>query len=104
MMGNNLSRFDAAEYLDSPEARAEYLRAAMETEDMAFILDAIGVLARAKGMSQVAEEAGVGRASLYKTLRADSNPEFETIMKVLHALGVRMSAEPVKPSSELELA
>ena len=68
-MRNNLSRFDAAEYLDGPEARAEYLRAAMETEDMAFILDAIGVLARAKGMSQVAEEAEVGRASLYNSAR-----------------------------------
>jgi probable addiction module antidote protein len=76
----------------------------METEDMAFILDAIGVLARAKGMSQVAEEAGVGRASLYKTLRADSNPEFETIMRVMHALGVRISVEPIKPDSAGELA
>ena len=51
MTGNNLSRFDATEYLDSPEAGGEYLRAAMETENMAFILDAIGVLARADGMS-----------------------------------------------------
>lgn len=96
MKTTSLSQFDAAEYLDSPEARAEYLRAAMETEDMPFILDAIGVLARAKGMSQVAEEAGVGRASLYKTLRADSNPEFGTVLRVMHALGVRLSAEPVK--------
>jgi probable addiction module antidote protein len=92
----NLSRFDATEYLDSREARTEYLRAAMETEDVAFIMDAIGVVARAMGMSQVAKEAGVGRASLYKTLRADSNPEFETVIRVLHALGVRLSAEPAK--------
>jgi len=96
MAKTNLSRFDAAEYLDSNEARAEYLRAAMETEDMAFIMDAIGTIARAMGMSQVAKEAGVGRASLYKTLRADSNPEFETVMRVLHALGLRLSAEPAK--------
>jgi probable addiction module antidote protein len=101
MTKNNLSRFDAAEYLDSNEARAEYLRAAMETEDVAFIMDAIGVIARAVGMSQVAKEAGVGRTSLYKTLRADSNPGFETVMRVVHALGLRLSAEPAK---ELEHA
>jgi probable addiction module antidote protein len=101
MTKTNLSRFDAAEYLDSNEARAEYLRAAMETEDVAFIMDAIGVVARAMGMSQVAKQAGVGRASLYKTLRADSNPEFETVMRVFHALGLRLSAEPAK---ELEHA
>jgi probable addiction module antidote protein len=101
MTKTNLSRFDAAEYLASNEARAEYLRAAMETEDVAFIMDAIGVVARAMGMSQVAKEAGVGRASLYKTLRADSNPEFETVMRVLHALGLRLTAEPAK---ELEHA
>src|SRR5277367_3267971 len=100
MTKTNLSRFDAAEYLDSAEARAEYLRAAMETEDVAFILDAIGVLAREKGMSQVADEAGVGRESLYKALRADSNPEFKTVMRVMHALGVRMSAELAKPELE----
>lgn len=102
-----VSRFDAAEYLDSPEARVEYLRAALETEDPAFILDAIGVVARAEGMTQVAEKAGVGRASLYKTLRAGSNPEFDTVLRVLHALGVRLTAEPAEPDlhkKELEHA
>jgi probable addiction module antidote protein len=100
MAHDKLSRFDAAEYLDSEKARVEYLRAALETEDKAFILDAIGVIARAEGMTQVAAKAGVGRESLYKTLRADSNPEFETIMRVLHALGVRLSAEPVSKEFE----
>jgi probable addiction module antidote protein len=99
---SKLSRFDAAEYLGSAEARVEYLRAAMETEDTAFILDAIGVLARAVGMSQVAKEAGVGRESLYKALRPGSNPEFSTVIRVMHALGVRLSAEPAK--KELESA
>jgi probable addiction module antidote protein len=88
-----VTRFDAAEYLDTDEARVEYLRAALETEDMPFILDAIGVVARAEGMTNVAAKAGVTRASLYKTLRADGRPEFETIMRVLHALGVRLTAE-----------
>jgi probable addiction module antidote protein len=95
-----LSRFDAAEYLDTRDARAEYLSAALETENVAFVMDSIGVVARAMGMSQVAKEAGVGRASLYKTLRADGNPEFETVMRVLHALGVRLSVEPAKELEE----
>lgn len=61
MTKTNLSRFDAAEYLDSNEARAEYLSAAMETEDVAFIMDSIGVVARAMGMSQVAKDSGLGK-------------------------------------------
>lgn len=108
MEKSELSRFDAAEYLDSVEARVEYLRAAMETGDTGFILDAIGVVARAKGMSQVAKEAGVGRESLYKALRPGSNPEFATVARVMNALGVRLSAEPAKPAKpakeELESA
>jgi probable addiction module antidote protein len=90
---NKLSRFDAAEYLDSPEARAEYLTAALETGDMPFILDAISIVARAEGMTSVADRAGVGRTSLYKTLRSNANPEFETVLRVFEALGVRLCAK-----------
>lgn len=97
---SNLSRFDASEYLNSSEARIEYLRAAMETEDVAFIMDALGVVARAAGMSTVANEAGLGRESLYKALRADGNPEFGTVLRVMHAIGLRLSVEPA--SKELE--
>ncbi|PPQ39547.1 addiction module antidote protein [Rhodopila globiformis] len=100
MANSNLSRFDAADYLDSPEARAEYLSAALETGDMPFILDAIAVVARAEGMARVAEVAKVGRTSLYKTLQPGANPEFETILRVFDALGLRMSAQPANTARD----
>ena len=89
-----IHRYDAAEYLASEEAQAEYLTAALETGDAAFIADAIGIVARAKGMTEVAKEAGLGRESLYKALSADGNPEFATILKVIRALGLKLTAEP----------
>lgn len=95
-MDIKLSRFDAAEYLDDDEACVEFLKAAMEGNDIDHILSAINVVARAKGMTKIAAEAGVGRESLYKSLRADGNPSFGTIMRVLHALGVRLTAEPLE--------
>jgi probable addiction module antidote protein len=97
---SNLSQFDVVEYLDSPEARLEYMRAALETEDAAFIMDALGVVARAAGMSRIASEAGRGRESLYKALRADGNPEFETVLRVMHAVGLRLTAEPAATEPE----
>ena len=100
MTGSTLFRFDATEYLDSPAARAEYLSAALETGDMPFILDAISVIARAEGMTRVAEAASVGRTSLYKTLQPGANPEFETILRVLDALGVRLTARPADAEPE----
>ncbi len=86
--------FDAAEYLDSPEMIAEYLTEALETDDEAFIAKAIGTVARARGMSAVAEAAGVSRENLYRALSGDTRPEFETIRKVLGALGVQLVAKP----------
>ncbi len=86
--------FDAAQYLASEAAQAEYLTVALETGDAAFIADAIGVVARAKGMAEVAKGAGLGRESLYKALSADGNPEFATILKVIRALGLKLTAEP----------
>jgi probable addiction module antidote protein len=94
MTDSTLSRFDAAEYLDSPAARADYVSAALETGDMPFILDAINVIAGAEGMTRVAEAASVGRISPYKTLQPGANPEFETILRVLDAVGVRLTARP----------
>jgi probable addiction module antidote protein len=79
--------FDPSEHLDSPEAIEEYLRAAFESEDAAVIADALGVVARAKGMTQLAEDAGLTRPALYKALSADGDPAFSTVMKVAHALG-----------------
>jgi probable addiction module antidote protein len=87
--------FDAARYLDSDEAVAEYISEALTTDDMDTITRAIGVAAKAKGMSQVAHDTGMSRESLYKALGGDGNPQFETILRVLAALGLQLRAEPV---------
>ena len=84
--------FDSAEYLDTPEAQEEYMIAAMETGDAGFIVRSLGVVARAKGMTQIAEQAGLSRESLYRALSETGNPEFATVVKVMGALGLRLSA------------
>lgn len=86
--------FDPAEYLDSPEAVSAYMSEALETGDPAFVADALGVIARARGMSEVAREAGVSRESLYRALSADGNPEFGTVLRVANALGLRLTVTP----------
>jgi probable addiction module antidote protein len=86
--------FDAAEFLDSPEMIAEYLTEALATDDEAFIAKAISTVARAQGMGAVAESAGVDRTNLYRALSGGAKPEFETIRKVLGALGVQLVAKP----------
>ena len=86
--------YDSAEFLDSPEAIAQYLTEALETADAAFIAHAIGIAARARGMTDTAREAGVSRENLYRSLSGETKPEFETIMRVLHALGVQLEAKP----------
>lgn len=85
--------FDSAVVLDSPEAVEEYLTDAFESHDASFISYALGVVARAKGMSQLAEDTGLSRQALYKALSADGNPEFATIMKVSQALGFNLRPE-----------
>ena len=82
--------FDPAEYLDTPEAVAEYLAAAFESGEHGVIADALGVVAKARGMSQLARETGLARPALYRALSQDGHPEFETILKVLRALGVTL--------------
>jgi probable addiction module antidote protein len=86
--------YGTAEYLESEMTQAEYLSAALETGDPAFVADAIGTVARAKGMAQIAKQAGLGRESLYKALSAEGNPEFATVLKVIRALGLKLTAEP----------
>jgi probable addiction module antidote protein len=83
--------FDPARYLDSPAAIAAYLEEAFEIGDPAFIADALGVVARAHGMTQVAKESGLGRESLYKALSPQGHPELATVMKVMRTLGLRLS-------------
>ncbi|MBK7422155.1 MAG: putative addiction module antidote protein [Propionivibrio sp.] len=87
--------YDVAEQLRTPEEMAEYLDAWLTEapEDAAGIARALGDIARAKGMSQVARDAGLSRESLYKALSESGNPSFATVLKVAHALGVRLHAE-----------
>lgn len=88
--------WDPADYLDSEASVAAYLEAAFEDGDAAVITAALGDIARAKGMSAVARDAGLGRESLYKALSPDGNPEFATILRVLDALGLRLRPVPTK--------
>lgn len=89
------TRYDSAALLKTPGDIAAYLEAAMEDGDPRVIAAALGNIARAKGMSALAREAGLGRESLYKALSPDGNPEFSTILKVVRALGLRLHAEAV---------
>ena len=91
-----LKKWDSAEHLKTPEDMAMYLEACFEEagDDAAFIAKALGNIARAKGMSQLAHDTGLGRESLYKALSGQGNPSFATILKVTRALGIRLHAEP----------
>jgi probable addiction module antidote protein len=89
-----LEPFDAARYLDSDAAIAEYMSVVLEANDPDLLLLALGDVARAKGMAQVAKDAGLGRESLYKALAPGAKPRFETVMKVARALGVKFTAQP----------
>ena len=88
--------FDAAEYLVSDAQIAAYLDAALEEGDPAFFQEALGTVARARGMADVAERASSTRAGLYKALKADGNPEFGTVQRVVNALGYRLQVVAVK--------
>lgn len=91
------ARWDSAQHLKTDEDMVAYLDACLAEagDDPAFIAHALGVIARAKGMSQLARDTGLGRESLYKALSGEGNPSFGTILKVMHALGVRLHAEAI---------
>ena len=86
--------FDMAEQLRDEQDIAAYLTLVLEECDPGELAHALGVIARARGMTQIAAEAGMGREAPYKALRADASPRFETILKVMHALGLRLSVQP----------
>lgn len=86
--------FDAARYLTDDAAIAEYMTVVLEAEDTDLLLLALSDVARAKGMAQVAKDAGLGRESLYKALAPGAKPRLDTILKVVRALGVKFSAHP----------
>jgi probable addiction module antidote protein len=85
------SNFDAADYLDSEEMIAEYLNAALEDENPDVFLTAIADVAKVRGMSAIAQSTGLGRESLYKALAPGAKPRYDTILKVLHGLGVKLT-------------
>ena len=87
-----LSPFDAARFLDSDEAAADFVDAALETGEPEVLIRALGEVARARGMAHVAKRSGLGRESLSKALQPSSHPRFETIMRVARALGIRLYA------------
>jgi len=89
-----LRKWDSAEHLKTDEDMVQYLEACLEEagDDAAFIAKALGNIARAKGMTQLANETGLGRESLYKALSGEGNPSFATILKVMTALGIKLHA------------
>lgn len=90
------TRFDAAEYLDTAERQAAYITAALETGDLAFVRDALGIVARARGMAEIAKTADLNRESLYKALGESGNPGLATVLRVLQALGFTLTAHPIE--------
>ena len=96
VLATKATPYDVAEHLRTPEEMAAYLDVWLEVaaDDVAGIARALGDIARAKGMSQVAKDAGLSRESLYRALSADGNPSFATVLKVARALGVRLHAQP----------
>ncbi|MGD1061683.1 MAG: addiction module antidote protein [Terracidiphilus sp.] len=90
-----LHEFDPARYLDNEESIAVYLTGILEANDAALLASALGDIARARGMTEIAKAAGITREALYKALRPDSAPRFDTISRVCAALGVRLVAQPL---------
>ena len=103
MIETKTAPYDVAEFLETPEEMAAYLEACIQESDgdAAFIAKALGDIARAKGMTQVARESGLSRESLYKALSGDRSPGFDTILKVISALGLQLSAS-VKEGASVE--
>lgn len=91
----NLRAFDAADYLDSDTVVAEYLNAALEDENPDVLLQAIADVAKARGMTRLAQETGLGRESLYKALAPGAKPRYDTVLRLMRALGVALHTSPV---------
>ncbi len=92
-----LAPFDAADYLDDDQTIGAYLTAALEDSKPEVFLTALRDVARARGMTQLAKDAGLGRESLYKALTAGAKPRYDTLLKLLQALGVKLTVTPLHP-------
>jgi probable addiction module antidote protein len=90
---SNLPSFDPAQYLDSDEAVAQYLTAILDEDNPGLLAAALGDIAKARGMSEIAKASGLAREALYKALKPDAQPRFDTIARVCKALGVRLVAQ-----------
>lgn len=88
-----LTKFDMSKYLNSNEAVEEYLNQVLADGDSGEFIRAVGYIAKAKGMSAIAKDTGLGRESLYKAFSGDANPRFDTVMKVMKALGVKLHTQ-----------
>ena len=91
----NITAFDAADYLDNDVVIAEYLNAALEDENPNVFLQAIADVAKARGMTKLAKDTGLGRESLYKALAPGAKPRYDTVIKLVRALGVELHTSPV---------
>ena len=98
MKSATFKAFDASKYVDGPEAELVFLQDAFDSGDVKVISAAIGEVARARGMSQLARDAGVSRESLYRSLSEDGNPRLDTLLKIFGQLGIKLSAKPVQDS------
>lgn len=94
----NLDRFDAADYLDDDAVIAEYINAALEDENPNVLLQAIADVAKARGMTKLAKDVGLGRESLYKALAPGAKPRYDTVLKLVRALGVELHATSARAS------
>lgn len=94
---SDLPDFDASEYLEDDQAIAEYLTCALAENDPDLLVAALGDIARARGMTEIARESGLAREALYRALRSGASPRFDTIMRVIRALGIQLVAEPGSP-------
>jgi probable addiction module antidote protein len=92
-------KFDPAEYLDDVDAMASYLSEALESGDASHFQEAVQTVARARGMARIAEESGLGRESLYKSLRPEAAPRFDTMQRILKAVGVTLRLEPTQKAA-----
>ncbi|RRU20441.1 MULTISPECIES: addiction module antidote protein [unclassified Stenotrophomonas] len=95
MTKHTLRPFDPADYLTDDDSIAVYLTEALASQNATHFQDALQVVARARGMTQIAESSGLGRESLYKALKPGAHPRFDTVQRVLTALGVRLTVEPL---------
>ncbi len=96
-MNDRLKPFDAAEALTSDEAIAAFLEDAFQTQDAGYIAHALGVAAKARGMTQIAAETGLSREQLYRSFSQDGNPTLKTLLAVMNALGIELTARVAGP-------